>query len=76
MEQGITIYSDNIPGNEGNYQWAVRFDKTRPERHTHEPGYIGITQFDEDGKLKERVLLSPAQMKALISFARKNHRDP
>jgi hypothetical protein len=70
-EMDETTYSDEIPGDAGNCAWPVRFDNTGPAYHAHEPGYIGITQFDEHGKVKERVLLSPDQMRALIAFSRK-----
>jgi len=57
----ITHYSDYIEGADGNYGWLVRFDKTR--------GFIGITQSREKSWADvERVLLSPAQFKALIEF--------
>ena len=67
-EADITTYSDKIPGEHGNYGWSVRFDNTGPADYIHEPGYIGIIQYDEHGNLKERVLLSPDQMEALIKF--------
>jgi hypothetical protein len=54
-----TVYSAPIPGDAGNYQWRVRFDRTG--------GYLGITQYEGD-MFKERVLLSPAQVKALLAF--------
>jgi hypothetical protein len=74
LETDITTYSEKIPGDKRNYEWAVRFDNTGPADYAHEPGYIGITQFDEGGAAKERVLLSPKQMQALIEFARKIRR--
>ncbi len=55
-----TKYSDKIDGDRGNYGWPVRFDKTGR-------GYLGITQFDGE-TVKDRVLLSPKQVKALITF--------
>jgi len=67
----VMSYSDKIPGDKHNYKWAVRFDNTGPADYVHEPGYIGVTQFDEEGNLKERVLLSPKQMDALIKFSHK-----
>jgi hypothetical protein len=66
MARGDTTYSDEVPGERMNYDWAVRFDKT--------DGFIGITQYDEHGKLKDRVLLSPDQLKALVVFARARQR--
>lgn len=59
METGITTYSKDIPGARGNYEWPVRFDVT--------DGFVGVTQFDGN-KVKDRVLLSPEQVKKLIAF--------
>lgn len=56
----ITTYSKKIQGEPGNYGWAVRFDKTG--------GFVGINQYEKDD-LKDRILLSPKQVKKLISFA-------
>lgn len=56
----ITIYSEPVPGDEGNYKREVKFDKTTG-------GYIGISQTKDDGL--ERILLSPKQVKALIKMA-------
>lgn len=53
------IYSDRIPGTDGNYNWAVRYDK--------DGGFVGISQTKDDGTI-ERVLLSPRQVKALLKF--------
>lgn len=59
-----TVYSKDIPGTEGNYNWSVRFDST--------DGFLGITQMKANGEI-ERVLLSPRQVKALKAFVtRKN----
>lgn len=58
----LTHYSDTIPGNDGNYNWPVKFDKTR--------GFIGINQTTDDGKI-ERVLLSPSQYRALMAFGQR-----
>lgn len=54
-----TTYSESIKGARGNYHWPVRFDNSG--------GYIGITQ-TEDGKVRDRVLLSPNQVEELIAF--------
>lgn len=54
-------YSKEVPGAAGNYLWSMRADR-------HE-GFVGISQRHEDGRI-ERVLLSPAQVRALIRFAR------
>jgi len=67
-EIDITNYSETIAGDKGNYNWAVRFDNTGPADYVHEPGYIGITQYDEHGNLKDRVLLSPDQVQAFRKF--------
>ena len=50
-------YSETIAGNAGNHKLAVMFDE--------DCGYVGINQQDGNGKLSDRVLLSPAQVKAL-----------
>lgn len=55
-------YSPTLPGERGNYDWPVRFDMGGT-------GYLGISQFeDTDGGTKDRVLLSPKQVKALLAF--------
>lgn len=59
MAKGITRYSERIEGAIGNYKWLVRFDVT--------DGYLGISQM-EDNKVKDRVLLSPKQVKAMNEF--------
>jgi hypothetical protein len=59
MDKAETKYSDMIPGDSRNYEWAVRFDI-----HAR---YLGITQF-EGASVKERVLLSPDQVAALMRF--------
>jgi len=56
METELTMYSEKIDGQRGNYNWPVRFDRT--------DGYIGISQTHETGEI-ERVLLSPNQVRAL-----------
>ena len=58
-----TKYSDQIKGDHGNYEWAVRFDLTGCK-------YLGITQIDETGRVKDRVLLSPGQVTKLKDFLR------
>jgi len=55
----LTTYSEKIKGDPGNYGWQVRFDLT--------DGYLGITQFDGEA-VKDRVLLSPAQVRHLLAF--------
>ena len=56
-----TYYSPDIQGDEGNYNQSVRFDKTG--------GYVGISQYETD-ILKDRVLLTPKQVEALIKFVK------
>jgi len=56
-------YSDTFNGERGNYHWPVRFDMSGT-------GYLGVTQFTANGSPKERVLLSPRQVKALLAFVR------
>ena len=60
MTKGEMRWSKEVAGDDGNYDWPVTFDVT--------DGYIGITQ--EHGKERpiERVLLSPAQVRALLAF--------
>lgn len=48
-----TFYSEMVPGAAENYEWPARFDKTR--------GTIGVSQQDEHGQWKDRVLLSRRQ---------------
>lgn len=55
-----TVYGDKIDGDEGNYRWTVRFDKNKA-------GYVGITQW-EGTDVKDRVLLSPEQVRELRIF--------
>lgn len=63
--KGRTYYSNKIKGARGNYGWPAKYDITG--------GYLGITQY-EDGKVKDRVLLSPTQLKKLSEFVEKKHR--
>lgn len=58
-QRGRTYYSEKIEGARGNYDWPARFDVT--------DGYIGITQYDGEA-VKDRVLLSPKQVKELLNF--------
>lgn len=62
MADGLTTYSDKVPGERRNYHQPVRFDLT--------DGYLGITQ-SENGAVKDRVLLSPKQVKELLAFVSK-----
>lgn len=63
MATGLTTYSKTIPGTRHNYNWPVWFDMT--------DGCLGITQFDEAGKVTERVLLSQKQVQELKAFIAK-----
>lgn len=63
----ITRYSDKIEGDRGNYKWDASFDLTG--------GYLGITQA-EDGKIKDRVLLSPKQVNELAAFLEQHKTRP
>lgn len=60
MPRAETVYSEYITGERGNYQWSARFDMTGGR-------FLGITQ-SEDGNVKDRVLLSPKQVKELVDF--------
>lgn len=59
---GQTHYSDKIKGERGNYNWPVLYDMT--------DGFLRISQSDGD-KVKDCVLLSPKQVKALVDFVQK-----
>jgi len=64
MPKGVTTYSKEIPGETRNYNKPVRFDLT--------DGFLGISQ--EDGaNVRDRVLLSPAQVRELLSFVAERH---
>jgi len=59
MPKGITRYSQRIKGTARNYNWSVSFDDT--------DGYVGINQLEGE-RVKDRILLSPAQVKAMTKF--------
>jgi len=63
MAEDITTYSAKIPGVRGNYGWPIRFDLSND-------GFLGITQFDGEA-VKDRILLSPRQVKELLTFVNK-----
>ena len=65
---GMTMYSGEVQGDKGNFEWVVSFDKTGKRGSTK--GYLGITQLEE-GKVTDRVLLSIDQVKELQKFLRK-----
>lgn len=67
MDNNRTHYSDKIGGDRGNYNWAAGFDLS-------DNGYLGITQTD-GGKVKDRVLLSPKQVKELTAFVERKGRS-
>ena len=56
-------YTEKLKGDDGNYDWPARFDLDR--------GYLGVTQWVDNGKI-ECVLLSPAQVDALLAFLQAN----
>ena len=63
--KGRTYYSDKIAGARGNHKWPVAYDIT--------DGYVGISQV-EDGRVKDRVLLSPKQVRELVAFIERKGR--
>lgn len=65
MVKGRTYYSEEIKGDRRNYGWPVTYDVT--------DGHLGVTQ-TENGKVRDRVLLSPAQAKALVKFVEQKRR--
>jgi hypothetical protein len=62
IDRERTDYSPVLPGERGNYNWPVRYDMTG--------GFLGITQIEGD-TVKDRVLLSPKQVRELTAFIRK-----
>lgn len=66
LDRDRTDYSNKIAGSRRNYNWPVRFDMSGT-------GFLGISQF-KNGEPKERVLLSPEQVKALLAFVRSRQR--
>ena len=57
---GITKFSDVVKGEDRNYNWSVRFDKSG--------GRVGITQERGQPLPPARVLLSKKQYQALVEF--------
>lgn len=55
-----TVYSDEVKGATANYNWSARFDMSGGK-------FLGISQTHDDGTI-ERVLLVPAQIRALKAF--------
>lgn len=64
IQSDHTYYSKDIRGDSRNYGWKVSFDVT--------DGYLGINQMDDAGAVKDRVLLSPQQMRDLVDFYEKH----
>lgn len=64
MQDELTRESEPVAGARGNWHWPVRYDLTS--------GYLGITQYETDGAVKDRVLLSPDQVRALVAFVRRH----
>ena len=58
-ERGITHYSEKLDGEPANHNLVARYDIT--------DGLLGVTQWDGD-TVKDRVLLSPNQVKELLAF--------
>ena len=56
---GLTHYSAIVTGTSQNWHQDVRFDKT--------DGYLGISA-RQDGHWKDRVLLTPTQIIALLKY--------
>jgi hypothetical protein len=64
MRMNKIRYSKDVPGETGNYLWPVKFDEAR--------GFVGISQrHNEEGGVIDRVLLSPKQVRALLTFVSK-----
>lgn len=63
MARGDITYSEKIKGTHRNFNWPVRFDRTDE--------YVGVTQFNGDGSVADRVLLSPEQVRELVAFVSK-----
>lgn len=62
--EGTTNYSSRISGNPRQHNRPVKFDVT--------DGYVGISSYEADGKVIDRVLLSPSQWKTLVKFVENN----
>jgi hypothetical protein len=63
--KGTTNYSSRISGNRTNHGRAARFDIT--------DGYVGIQEYEKDGKtVANRVLLTPDQWEILVEFVKDN----
>jgi hypothetical protein len=62
-----TKYSEQIKGDKRNYNWPVRFDMTTG-------GFLGISQLEGLDTVRDRVLLSPNQVKELVAFIKSHQR--
>jgi hypothetical protein len=62
MANGKTRWSEQVPGDVGNYDWPAQFAVT--------DGYVNVYQKKPDGSGTESVLLSPAQVRELVKFLR------
>ena len=65
-DQDFTVYHKWIPGDAGNYNYEISFDKTGRLRSKN--GYIGINLRDTERGRMERILLNPKQAKQLADF--------
>lgn len=66
VKEDEIVYSEKLKGDKGNYGWEARYDLSGK--------YLGISQYHPDrpnGQTIERVLLSPAQVAALVKFLKK-----
>jgi len=61
IRDGQTFYSEDLPGDRGNYEWTASVSVTAP-------GYVRIEQIDEAGTVKDVVLLTPTQWKRIVEF--------
>ena len=64
MTRETTRYSRVEKGDAGNHQRHMQFDDT--------DGYIGISSTNDDGSDVQRVLLSPKQYRALVTFVKRH----
>lgn len=64
--EGMTEYSDEIKGDRGNYERAVRFDA--------KDGYVGITQWIDSHI--DHILLSPGQFASLLKWHKRVSGSP
>ena len=66
------FYSDEIPGDETNYNWPVRYDLNSGSLGISQAGAIGTNGVRVNAI--ERVLLTPDQVAALLDFLRAHQR--